>query len=123
MKTRVLVIEDNELNLYLVRFLLERLNCEVLAARDGQQGLEMAAEFLPDLVVLDIQLPGMNGYTVARQLRKIDRLAQVPIIAVTSHAMVGDREQTIAAGCTGYIEKPINPHTFPQEVLSFLAPK
>lgn len=121
MKTRVLVIEDNELNLYLVRFLLERCNCEVAAARDGNRGLEMAAEVLPDLVILDIQLPGMNGYTVARRLRKIEALANVPIIAVTSHAMVGDREQTMAAGCTGYIEKPIDPHTFSREVLGFLA--
>jgi two-component system, cell cycle response regulator DivK len=74
---------------------------------------------VPHLVVLDIQLPMMNGYEVAQALRDIETLRDTPIIAVTSHAMVGDREKALAAGCNGYIEKPINPETFVAEVASF----
>ncbi|HWL16960.1 MAG TPA: response regulator, partial [Opitutus sp.] len=75
----------------------------------------------PDLILLDIQLPGMDGYAVARALRSIAALARTPIVAVTSYAMVGDREKSLAAGCNGYIEKPINPETFVAEVSRFLA--
>lgn len=112
MKRKVLVIEDNEQNLYLVRFILERSDYEVFAATDGRAGIEMASALKPDLILLDIQLPVMDGYTVARSLRKNPDLADTPIVAVTSYAMPGDREKTIAAGCSGYIEKPIDPETF-----------
>ena len=83
----------------------------------------MAESVKPDLILLDIQLPVMDGYTVARQLRSKTELAQVPIIAVTSYAMTGDREKTIEAGCNGYIEKPINPDTFVQQIEQHLASK
>jgi two-component system, cell cycle response regulator DivK len=122
MKRKVLVIEDNEQNLYLVKFILEKHGYEVCEARDGREGIEMAATVKPDLILLDIQLPVMDGYTVARTLRTQPGLDQVPIIAVTSYAMTGDREKTMEAGCTGYIEKPINPDTFMQQVEQNLPP-
>lgn len=112
MKGNVLVIEDNEQNLYLVSFILQKHDYVVHQARDGRTGIALADELQPDLILLDIQLPGMDGYAVAQVLRDNPKLKDVPVIAVTSYAMVGDREQALAAGCTGYIEKPINPDTF-----------
>ncbi len=116
MSRTVLVIEDNDQNLYLTRFLLEMRGYEVVAARDGPEGLQKARELSPDLILLDIQLPTMDGYAVARGLRQLDQVGRVPIIAVTSYAMVGDREKSLEAGCTGYLEKPINPETFVDEI-------
>lgn len=122
MTRTVLVIEDNEQNLYLVRFLLERSGYQVVPALDGQRGIEEARRVDPALILLDIQLPGMDGYAVATELRKIPALQATPIIAVTSYAMVGDRERCLASGCTGYIEKPINPETFLEQVEAYLDP-
>ncbi|MCX7680778.1 MAG: response regulator [Anaerolineae bacterium] len=116
----ILVIEDNEQNLYLTTFILEKHGHRVTAARDGAQGIRLAEEIRPDLILLDIQLPVMDGYAVAAELRRNPALAQVPIVAVTSYAMAGDRERILAAGCNGYIEKPINPETFLDEVLAHL---
>src|SRR5690606_39355208 len=116
MTPAILVIEDNEQNRYLVTFLLERNGYTVVEAVDGPRGIDAALTFTPSLVLLDIQLPTMDGYAVARALRKNETLRSTPIIAVTSHAMPGDREKALAAGCTGYIEKPINPDTFVAEV-------
>lgn len=108
----ILVIEDNEQNRYLATFLLEQKGYTVLSAVDGHEGIEMAKALVPDVILLDIQLPTMDGYAVATVLRRIDKLKHLPIIAVTSYAMAGDREKALAAGCTGYIEKPIDPLTF-----------
>ncbi len=116
MKGKILVIEDNEQNLYLVRFILEQRDYEVFAAMDGKSGIEMAALLKPDLILLDIQLPVMDGYAVARNLRQNPDLANTPIVAVTSYAMSGDREKVMEAGCNGYIEKPIDPDTFVAQV-------
>ena len=120
MKPKVLVIEDNEQNLYLVTFLLERYGLEIIPARTGPQGVALADHVRPDLILLDIQLPGMDGYEVARRLKQNPLLADVPIVAVTSYAMEGDREKGLLAGCVGYIEKPINPETFLMEIRPFL---
>jgi len=122
MKHTILLIEDNEQNRYLATFLLEQHGYKILSALNGPQGIEMAQASMPDLILLDIQLPGMDGYTVARVLRGIDSLRATPIIAVTSYAKVGDREKSLAAGCSGYIEKPINPETFVTEIELFLRP-
>ena len=116
MSRTVLLIEDNEQNAYLVKVLLEPHGYQVVAASDGSRGLELAETIRPDLILLDIQLPTMDGYTVAHRLRDIAALRGVPIIAVTSYAMLGDREKALEAGCTGYIEKPIDPETFVTEV-------
>jgi two-component system, cell cycle response regulator DivK len=115
MKT-ILIIEDNEQNLYLLTFILEKHGHLVKAAQDGQEGIDMAKRVKPDLILLDVQLPVMDGYAVARNLRSNPDLTKTPIIAVTSYAMPGDREKAIASGCTGYIEKPINPDTFIEQV-------
>ena len=116
MTQTVLLIEDNEQNRYLATFLLEARGYRVVAAPDGPRGIALAQTFVPDVILLDIQLPGMDGYAVARALREIPALAGTPIVAVTSYAMVGDREKAIAAGCSGYLEKPIDPVTFASEI-------
>lgn len=116
MSRRVLLIEDNAQNRYLATFLLERSGYRVSEAEDGAAGVERAERERPDLILLDIQLPAMDGYAVARALREKPALAATPIVAVTSYAMPGDREKALAAGCTGYIEKPINPETFIAEI-------
>lgn len=120
MKQKVLVIEDNEQNMYLVRFLLEKSGYEVLQARDGRRGIEAARRELPEGILLDIQLPLMNGYEVARALRAMGETRAIPIIAVTSYAMPGDREKALEAGCSGYIEKSINPETFISDFQRYL---
>jgi two-component system cell cycle response regulator DivK len=116
MKPTILLIEDNEQNRYLATFLLDKAGYVVVPAANGQQGIELAGRILPQLILLDIQLPVMDGYAVASALRRNPQLADIPIVAVTSYAMVGDREKALAAGCTGYLEKPINPETFVAEV-------
>jgi CheY-like chemotaxis protein len=116
MKGKILLIEDNEQNAYLVSYLLGARDWQVVAASDGPSGLNMADAEEPDMILLDIQLPGMDGYEVARKLRTKEHLDGTPIIAVTSYAMPGDRENCLAAGCTGYIEKPIDPSTFADQV-------
>ncbi|HQG23176.1 MAG TPA: response regulator [Smithellaceae bacterium] len=123
MKKKILVIEDNQQNLYLIRYLLEDCGYEVFEAMDGKEGIEMAASISPDLILLDIQLPTMDGYVVARTLRQNPELAKTPIVAVTSYAMSGDREKALEAGCSGYIEKPIDPDTFPAQVEKALSGK
>lgn len=116
MGLRVLLIEDNEQNRYLLTFLLERSGHKVVSANDGLAGIRQAQKETPDVILLDIQLPTMHGYDVAAGLRNIPALVQVPIIAVTSYAMPGDREKALEAGCDNYIEKPIDPETFVAEV-------
>jgi len=121
MKARILVIEDNEQNLYLITFILEKNGYEVVQARDGQEGIDMAIQLHPAMIILDIQLPVMDGYEVARRLTGRAETKDIPIVAVTSYAMVGDREKTISAGCTGYIEKPIDPGNFIFEIEKYLS--
>ncbi|MGA9334209.1 MAG: response regulator [Rudaea sp.] len=116
----ILVIEDNEQNRYLVTFLLERHGHVVEVAQDGETGIAAAQKCSPALILLDLQLPGMDGLEVARTLRRLDDLRNVPIIAVTSHAMTGDDEKALAAGCDAYIEKPIDADKFPAQISDFL---
>lgn len=118
----VLLIEDNEQNRYLATYLLERAGMTIVSAETGPRALEIVQDLIPDTILLDIQLPGMDGYQVAQELRAKPQLKGVPIIAVTSYAMVGDREKALAAGCTGYLEKPIDPDNFVNQVLSFSPP-
>jgi two-component system, cell cycle response regulator DivK len=121
MKARILLIEDNPQNRYLAKFMLEQRGHEIFQAETGPLGLDLAAKIRPDLILLDIHLPGMDGYAVARAFKSDPQLKVVPIVAVTSYAMVGDREKCLAAGAEGYIEKPINPDSFVAEVERFLA--
>jgi CheY-like chemotaxis protein len=104
----------------MMRFLLEKNGFKIIGAEDGRKGIEMALTCKPLAILLDIQLPEMDGYAVAAELKKHDELDGVPIIAVTSYAMVGDREQILAAGANGYIEKPIDPATFVSEIIQYL---
>ena len=120
MNKRILLIEDNPQNRYLASFLMEARGWEMVHAEDGPAGIELAAKSQPALILLDIQLPGMDGYAVARALRADPTLASIPIVAVTSYAMAGDRERCLAAGCNGYIEKPIDPETFAVDVEQFV---
>jgi two-component system, cell cycle response regulator DivK len=98
MKATILLIEDNLQNRYLVQFLLEKRGHQVYQAETGPVGLELAAKVRPDLILLDVQLPGMDGHAVARALKSDPKLKSTPIVAVTSHAMAGDREKFLAAG-------------------------
>ncbi len=123
MDKKILIIEDNEQNMYLLTFILKKHGYEVIQAHDGQSGIDLALRELPDLILLDIQLPVMDGYKVAAELIKSHDIQKIPIIAVTSYAMVGDKEKALAAGCTGYITKPINPDTFISYVEGFLTGK
>ncbi len=116
----ILIIEDNEQNLYLMRFLLEKNGFSVAEATNGEKGVKMAKETRPHIILLDIQLPEMDGYAVARELRSDTSLNGIPIIAVTSYAMVGDRERAIEAGADGYIEKPINPEKFVEQIRLYI---
>jgi len=113
---RILVIEDNEQNMYLMHFLLEAKGHTVIEALNGDEGIKQAEDADPDVILLDIQLPGMDGYEIARRIRKNPDLTSIPIIAVTSYAMAGDREKAMAAGVNDYIEKPINPVTFTEQI-------
>ncbi len=120
MNKRILLIEDNAQNRYLANFLLEARGWEMVHAEDGPAGVALAGQVEPVLILLDIQLPGMDGYAVARALRADPKHRATPIVAVTSYAMAGDRERCMAAGCNGYIEKPIDPQTFADEVAQFI---
>lgn len=120
MTKKILIIEDNERNLYLITFILQKHDYTVIQARDGLEGIKLARETKPLLILLDIQLPIMDGYSVARELQNDPELKSIPIVAVTSYAMVGDKERIMAAGCTGYIEKPIDPDTFVSDMEHYL---
>jgi CheY-like chemotaxis protein len=123
MSLSILLIEDNEQNRYLATFLLEKHGHRVTSARDGLRGIELASTLRPDIILLDIQIPAMDGHMVARALRQISALDATPIIAVTSYAMMGDREKALAAGCNGYMEKPVDPDSFVAEVEAYAAQK
>ena len=104
----ILVIEDNPLNMKLLRGLLKISNYTMLEAGDAETGLEMAAKEQPDLILMDIQLPGMDGLTATRTLKETPGICHIPVIALTSYAMSGDKEKALAVGCTDYITKPIS---------------
>ena len=123
MKSKVLIIEDNEQNMYMLTYLLESENYEVVQAYNGITGIQATSQTKPDIILLDIQLPEMDGYTVAKNIKSNESLKDIPIIAVTSYAMPGDKEKAIESGAIGYIEKPINPDTFIQQMKSFLINK
>ena len=117
---KILVIEDNENNLYLVKFMLENAGYQVVEAIDGFEGVKLSVSEKPNLILMDIQLPGLDGYEATKQIKANGKTSNIPIIAVTSYAMVGDREKTLKAGCDGYIEKPIDPETFISEIEQYL---
>ena len=119
-KHSVLVIEDNDINMKLVKTLLELADYHVLAATDAETGISLARENVPDLILMDIQLPGMNGLKATQILKQDKRLKSIPVIALTSYAMQGDEERAREAGCTGYISKPIDTRKFAETLKWFL---
>lgn len=119
----ILVVEDNEKNLKLVRDVLQFAGYDVVAASSAEQGVALAMERPPDLVLMDLQLPGMDGTEALRQLRSSARTRSVPVVAVTAFAMKDDRERALDAGFDGYLEKPISVQALPGQVQSFLSPK
>jgi two-component system cell cycle response regulator DivK len=120
MMKNILLVEDNDTNLYLIKFMLEKSGFEVNTARDGMTGVKLATDSKSHLVIMDIQLPDIDGLEATKRIRRHKSGKDIPIVALTSHAMPGDREKAMEAGCTGYLEKPINPETFIKELEEFL---
>lgn len=118
--TKVLIIEDNEKNRYLISFLLQDEGYEVIEAETGEKGIEIALQEDPDLILMDIQLPGIDGLETTRRIRASAIDGKIPIVALTSYAMSGDRERALAAGCNGYVEKPIDPDAILIELKKYL---
>lgn len=117
---QALIIEDNENNMELIVFILEKHGYETVRTMSGREGIEKLAEITPDVVILDIQLPDIDGTDVLKVIRQMDSAVEVPVIAMTSYAMAGDREKLLEAGCDGYIEKPIDPIRVVQQIEKIL---
>lgn len=117
----ILIVEDNEANQMLARAVLELEGYRVALAGSGAETMDQLAAEAPDLILMDVQLPGEDGLSLTRRLKADPRTSGIPIVALTAHAMHGDRELALAAGCAGYIAKPIDTHTFGHEVRRFLA--
>jgi two-component system cell cycle response regulator len=118
---KVLVVDDNPTNVKLLAFLLSSRGYRVRAAEDAESALRLLAEDRPDLILMDIQLPGTDGLTLTRQLRADPLNRDIAIVAVTAYAMKGDRERALAAGCDGFIAKPIDTRAFPDTIAEYLA--
>jgi len=118
---KVLVIEDNRDNLRLVKYALERAGYTVLSAERGEEGITIAERELPFFILMDINLPGIDGIETTKRIRASENDGEIPIIAITSYAMIGDRPRILAAGCNGYIEKPIDPLTIVEQIHQIIA--
>lgn len=123
MPRKILIVEDNEDNRELAVKVLRNKGFETVTAVDGEEAIEKAVSEKPDLILLDISLPKMDGYEVAKRLKSMEEFKEIPIVAFTAHAMKGDREKVIAAGFEGYISKPINIREFPDQVKLYIRGK
>ena len=121
--SRVLLVEDNMDNFHLVRFLLESAGYQVLEAHNGQAGMDLARKELPDLILMDLSLPGVDGWTAARELKADPKTAYIPLLALTAHTLPGDRGRAFDSGCDGYISKPINLQSFTLDIAKALKTK
>ena len=117
---RILVVEDNMKNLKLLRDVLQHFGYRVFEAMTGEDGVRMAREITPDLILMDLQLPGIDGAEALRRIRAETATRSVPVVAVTAFAMSGDRQQALDAGFSGYVEKPISVRSLPRQVQDFL---
>ena len=117
---RILYIEDNADNRMLVKRVLEAEGYSILAAKDAHEGLRLALAELPDLILMDINLPEVDGYTITARIKSTPGLEATKVVALTANVMKGDREKTLAAGCDGYIQKPIDVDAFPRQIADFL---
>jgi CheY-like chemotaxis protein len=122
LSTRILIVDDNPVNLKLATDVLEMEGYAVEKAVDAEQAQEMLKSATPDLILMDIALPGMDGLTLTRKLKADERLKDVPVVAMTAFAMKGDEQKALAAGCDGYITKPIDTRKLPQQVAAYLLP-
>jgi len=120
MAKRILIVEDQEDNRRIMRDLLSASGYELIEAKDGEEGLELAEKEIPDLILMDIQLPGLDGYEVTRRIKAKFDLGHIPIIAVTSYALSGDDQKAYAAGCDGYVTKPFSPRQLLAKIREFL---
>lgn len=119
--SRVLVVEDNDMNMQLVEYLLEEGGVDIVKATSGEEALSITRSAAPfDLILMDIHLPGMDGLSVVRAMKDDTRTARVPILALTAHAMRGDKDRFLDAGCDGYISKPIDVKTFLSSIEQYL---
>ena len=116
----IIVVEDNELNMKLVKGLIKIGKYRMLEASDAESGIQLIREKKPDLVLMDIQLPGMDGLSATKILKEDPNLKDMPIVALTSYAMEGDKEKALQAGCTGYITKPIDTRNFLETLSQYL---
>ena len=116
MREKILIVEDNPQNMRLLEIVLSSKNYTLFKATDGEEALDMAIKEQPDLIIMDIQLPKMNGLEVTRKLRKNPTFSHTPIIAVTAYAMKGDKEEIIESGCDAYLSKPIDIHALPKMI-------
>lgn len=117
---KVLVIEDNLDNLRLISYALIRFGYEIIHAQSGEEGVEIAKKEKPLFIIMDINLPGIDGLEATRKIREIEEIKNIPIIAITSFATAGDRERILSAGCNGYFEKPIDPLTIVESIHKIL---
>lgn len=117
---KILYIEDDPNNRALVRRILMAYDFDVAESDNAIDGIELAKQYRPDLILMDISMPGMDGLTATHEIRNIAEIAEVTVIALTANAMEGDREMTLEAGCNGYISKPINVDTFIDEISAYL---
>ena len=115
----ILTIEDNELNMKLVRSLLQLEKYQVIEAENAEKGIQLARDHQPDLILMDIQLPGMDGLKATELISNDENLKNIPILALTSYAMEGDEEKALAAGCVGYITKPIDTRSFSKTIAEY----
>jgi len=120
MKEKILIVEDNSQNVRLLKIALRAKGYTLLEAADGEEALDMAINNKPDLIIMDIQLPKVNGVEVTKKLRQMSDFKQTPIIAVTAYAMKGDEEKFMKAGCDAYVPKPINTRQLPKIVAKML---
>ena len=120
MGKRILVVEDQEDNRRILRDLLTSVGYEVIEAVTGEEGVSLAETGCPDLILMDIQLPGLDGYEVTRRIKADPSLGTVPVIAVTSYALSGDEQKAFAAGCDGYVAKPFSPRLLLAKIRTFL---
>ncbi len=123
MNEKILIVEDNEINMKLIKAILKTKGYVLVEAKDGEEALQAVVRERPDLILMDIQIPKIDGLEATRRIRKMEELGNTLIIALTAHAMEGDREKILDAGCDGYIAKPIDTRTFPSEVEAILAKK
>jgi len=122
----ILVVEDNDMNMQLVEFLLEEGGYHIVKATSGEEALAITRDApgrAPDLILMDIHLPGMDGLSVVRAIKSDERTSRIPILALTAHAMRGDKDRFLEAGCDGYISKPIDVKTFIASIERYMRPR